>query len=165
MKRFFTIFTSILMLLFAANGGSALDGAFAGLELGAAVNTRNGMTLGVGINAGMDMNKYYALGLKTAYGHDMETVGVLETSAIIRYYLPLPLPISRVYVQADMGGSFFFEYGEVFPSLMGGLTVGWRFPMGDILFIEPSIRGGYPFGIGMAFGAGMFIDLEKLRKN
>ena len=164
MKRFFTFFLSITMLLLAANI-FAQDGIFAGLETGAAVNTRNGMTFGIGINFGLDINEYFAAGLKAIYSHDMETVSALEASALFRYYLPLPLTGSKIFVQGDFGGAFFFEYGEMFPALMGGLTVGWHFPMGDLIYIEPSVRGGYPFGIGMAFGAGVKLDFEKLRKN
>jgi len=36
-----------------------------------------------------------------------------------------------------------------------GLSFGWWFYMGDNFFIEPSIRGGYPFIVGAALSTGL----------
>jgi hypothetical protein len=36
-----------------------------------------------------------------------------------------------------------------------GLGVGWRFLLGNLFFIEPAIRGGFPYIVGAGLSAGV----------
>jgi len=138
------------ILMFSAGSLSALSGVFAGLGVEGNANTRKGAALGGGISGGVDLDRQFSLGLKTAFSSNMDTVTTLETSAFFRYYLPLK--IDGLFAQADIGAAFFFEDGKSYPAFLAGLSAGWRLYLDKNWYIEPLIRGGYPF----FWGAGLF---------
>ncbi|MDR2701438.1 MAG: hypothetical protein LBB72_03295 [Spirochaetaceae bacterium] len=152
MKKF-----SIVCLLFIAGSLSAQTGIFAGLGVETNANTREGATFGGSLASGLDLNQWFCLGVKIAFSADMGTVNTLELPAFFRYYLPLKL--SGLFAQAELGGSFFFYDGETYPAFLGGLAVGWRYDTGKNWYIEPSVRGGYPFVWGVGLQAGTSFDL------
>ena len=143
------------MLLCAANL-PALDGAFAGLGAEVSANTREGASVGGGILLGLDLSRRFALGMKVAYYHDADEVGALEPSVLARLYFPLKN--TYPFVQANLGTVIFFEYGESFPAFLGSLSAGWRFHPGRSWYIEPSVRGGYPFIWGAGLSVGMYFN-------
>lgn len=62
-------------------------------------------------------------------------------------------PVTGLYVEAQAGKTFIFVDSEAKSAIDGGIAVGYRHPF-DFLFIEPSLRCGYPylFGIGLTIG-------------
>jgi len=150
MKKVFVVTT----LIFITSSVFALDNFFAGVSAEANANTREGVAAGGGFTFGIDMNQHIAFGVKTTFSHDFDTVSNLETAAFFRYYLPLP--VHGLFLQAEAGGSFFFEDSETFPVFLGGLTAGWRFVFADKFYLEPSVCGGYPF----KWGAGLTVGLR-----
>jgi len=59
----------------------------------------------------------------------------------------------------------FFERGysekpEVFPAFSGGISIGWRFNLGERWYIEPAARGGYPHIWGGGITAGIRFKSE-----
>jgi len=100
-----------------------------------------------------------SIGLKAAWFIDgnME-VNTLELNLIFRWYFLRP--ISGLFIQFN-GGPAIFLQSESFtiPSRLGavsaGLSLGWRFLLGRYWFIEPSIRGGYPFLAGAGLSGGL----------
>jgi len=130
----------------------------AGLEANA--NTREGAALGTSLASAVDLNLYkqlFSAGLKLGFSANMDTVNTLETAALFRYYLPLP--ISGFFVQTELGAAFFFENNESFPAFLGGITAGWRYNVAKDWHIEPFFRVGYPFIWGTGLQAGFSFDL------
>ena len=91
-----------------------------------------------------------AMGIRLLYATDSEFANTLELNFFIRYYILTPYDHSGLFLQLN-GGPVIFNYEEAdgIPSeiddMSFGLTVGWRFPLGKHFFIEPAIRGGYPY--------------------
>lgn len=145
-----------ICFLFAASGLYALSGVFVGLGIEGNANTREGFAFGGGLSGGVDLDHQFSLGLKTAFSSNMDTVTTLESAAFFRYYLPFKF--SGLFAQAELGAAVFFEDGENYPALLAGLAFGWRYNFGKNWYIEPSIRGGYPFAWGVGLLAGMRFD-------
>jgi hypothetical protein len=142
-----------MCFLFSAGGLSALSGEFAGLGFEGNSNTREGSAFGGSLSIGVDLDHQFSLGLKAVFSSNMDTVTTLEPAAFFRYYLPLK--ISGLFAQAELGTAIFFEDGESYPAFLGGLAFGWRLNMGKNWYIEPTIRGGYPFVWGVGILAGL----------
>jgi len=153
----------ISLLLFLTCPLFALDwwppeGGFIGIGPEINAHTREGLAIGGGLTLGIDLNEYFTAGLRNSFFHNTDTVGAFEILGIFRYYLPwLHLPKSNdgPFVQAEIGAVFFFEYGHAFPSFSGGLAAGWRFNLGELFYIEPALRGGYPHFWGLSVTAGI----------
>jgi hypothetical protein len=128
----------------------AYDGIFAGFGAEANAYSHEGAAAGGKLLFGIDLNGYLTAGLKTGFSHNFDTVGVLEPLAFFRYYLPM---LKGPFVEAQAGMAFFFEDGKTYPAFSGGLAAGWRFAFGKDWYLEPSLRGGYPF----AWSAGLSI--------
>jgi hypothetical protein len=139
-------------LLFCAAAGSSAQEAKSftlGLGVEGNMNTRSGMAAGGSLSAFFGLNRLFSLGVRAVYSHNFDLIMVAEPEALFRWYI-LPLGRTVLFFQGDLGSSLIFEEGELFPVIMGGLTAGIRFPLGP-LYLEPSVRGGYPF----IWGAGI----------
>jgi hypothetical protein len=150
--------TFLCVFLLAASGWcvfAEIPEIFIGLGPETNADTRKGAALGGVITAGMGINKHFAAGLKAGFFCDFNTVNTLEAMGFFRYYLPLP--IEGFFVQAELGAPIFFEHGNVFPSFLGSLAAGWRCNLGRMFFLEPSVRGGYPF----AWGVGIMVGIRR----
>ena len=100
-----------------------------------------------------------SLGLKAVFFADIKSLlNVLELNVLFRYYF-----ISShtgPFIQFSGGPALFFRQDNSIdlPADWGiisaGVSLGWRFFIGKTFFIEPSIRGGYPYlgGAGLAAG-------------
>jgi len=119
--------------------------------------SRNSIAFGGGITFG---GSFYGMGagLSLLYAQDMENFIFLEALAHFRVYLLRARNNNTgLFLQAE-GGVVFFSY-EKFETAdnlapVGGLCAGWRFPLGKLWYIEPVIRGGYPYiyGVGLSGG-------------
>lgn len=111
-----------------------------------------GMTLGYGSGA--------SIGIKAAYLLDPNgRVSTLELNFLLRFYFLGATSCSGPYIQINGGPAFFAKnYSLAFPSEFGvvsaGLSLGWRFLIGQYFFIEPTVRGGYPYIVGGGLFAG-----------
>ena len=88
----------------------------------------------------------FAVGLKFTVSYNFNNITVLEPKALFRWYF-----FGNIFAQADIGASFILEQIQNTPMFLGGLRGGIRIPLGEMLFIEPYGRFGYPFAFG--FGA------------
>jgi len=98
-----------------------------------------------------------ALGITAAFSSNFYDNFVIETSALFRWYF-LGKNHSGLFAQADAGAVFIFESEEMTPLFMGGLRGGFRLPLGDMFFIEPYGRVGYPFMFGVGVLAGIMFS-------
>ena len=101
-----------------------------------------------------------SVGLKAAYFFDSKgQVDTLELGVLLRFYFLGPN--SGLFIQFSGGPAFFFhredspELPAEFGMVCAGLSLGWRFLLGKVFFIEPSVRGGYPFIAGAGLSAGV----------
>jgi len=115
-----------------------------------------------GAGFSMAYGKKVCVGLKAAFFFDeQEALNVLELHFLLRLYLSNVNTSSGPFLQLTGGPALFFEHsGEItLPSDYGlfsiGLCFGWRFLLGNVFFIEPSIRAGYPFIVGGSVSIGL----------
>ncbi len=122
----------------------------AGSELNNNSARKGSTAMGGNVVLGYDMNKNFALGLNTVYSHDMNVVSTLESMVMVRYYLP----VTSSFLQAEAGGSLSTTEGKNSVAPLGGLTAGMRLEMENRWYLEPTLRGGYPFtwGAGVTLG-------------
>jgi hypothetical protein len=105
-----------------------------------------------------------ALGLRFIYttAFDSMAVNVLELDVFMRYYFfgtdantgPFAQFISGIILIAR-DNAFSLPAGAA--AFSAGLGAGWRIPLGEVMFLEPAIRAGYPyiFGVSMSVGFGL----------
>ena len=119
--------------------------------------SRNSVAFGGGITFG---GSFYGMGvgMTLLYAQDTENFIFMEALAHFRVYLLRARKNTGLFLQAE-GGVVLFAYEEfktaenIAP--VAGLSAGWRFPLGKIWYIEPVIRGGYPYIYGVGFTAGI----------
>jgi hypothetical protein len=130
----------------------AQEGLFIGFGAEANGYTINQAAFGGGWSLGADLNKYIALGVKTTFSYDLESLTVMEQAGFFRFYLPLKK--QGPFLQAEAGGSIFFEDNDSYLMFSGGIAAGWRFRIGKNWYVEPTARCGYPFvwGARLSFG-------------
>ena len=105
--------------------------------------------------------KKSSIGFKGVFFFDEANVlDVLELHVLFRMYLSSKAANSGAFLQLTGGPAIFFprKHDIVLPAKIGmisaGLTFGWRFLLGKNFFIEPQVRGGYPFVVGGSVSAG-----------
>ena len=102
-----------------------------------------------------------ALGLNVIYCIDLDKLRTLELNFLVRLYLPRLSGHSGFFVQFLCGPALFTPDDDAIevPSDLGkfsvGLSLGWRFLLGKYFFLEPAIRGGYPYIAGLGLSAGI----------
>jgi hypothetical protein len=122
--------------------------------------TRYSAAFGGGIMFGNSFNNK-GIGISLLYAQDAENFIFLEALAHFRLYLLRAQNNTGLFLQAE-GGIVSFAYekleftGHFAPS--AGLCAGWRFPLGTRWYMEPCIRGGYPYILGAGLSAGMRFD-------
>jgi len=126
----------------------------------AALYSKQSFSYGAGFSAAY--GKKISIGLKGAFLFDEKNeLDVLEIHVLLRLYLTGGAANSGPFFQFTGGPALFFprEEGVALPAEFGlfsaGISFGWRFLFGNTFFIEPFIRGGYPFIAGGGLSAGI----------
>ena len=122
--------------------------------------SRHGAAFGGGIAFGGSFSGK-GIGLSLLYAQDAENFIFLEALAHMRLYLSRMKNNTGLFLQAEGGVVFFaYEKPEIADNFspVGGLSAGWRFPLGKHWYIEPGIRGGYPYMYGAGLSAGIRFD-------
>ena len=125
------------------------SGFFVGLGSEVNNNAKKGNAIGSNMALGYDMNKHFAFGINAVYSNDLEEEETLESKLMLRYYLPVGGP----FMQAEAGGALNKnDKNNIVPQ--GGMAAGWRFSVDKEWFVEPAVRGGYPYvwGTGITLG-------------
>ena len=142
------------LFLSLASGLYALDSVSFSLGGEANGNTPDGISYGGALNIGLDINQYFSLGVKKAYTSDFDTITITEDSGFLRIY---PLGKANLFLQAELGAVIYFEDDKSYSSPLGGLAAGWRINIGRNFYLEPAVRGGYPYIWGAGLMAGCII--------
>jgi len=157
MKQFLAACLLLLAGLFSAANVSALDGAFAGIGAEANGYSREGTAAGAMLSLGADLNQRFAAGVRATFSHNFDTIAAVEPLAFFRYRLPF---LAGPFVQAEAGASVFLEDGDAYTAFSGGICAGWRLAIGSNFYIEPSVRGGFPFAWGAGLTAGYKLQMR-----
>ena len=102
-----------------------------------------------------------SVGLKGIYAMPVlqEDITALEITIFFRVYLTQS-DVSGLFAQLTYGFAVFSGESKISIPAEGGtfsigITAGWRFPLGSRFFIEPYLRGGYPYYGGLGVSAGV----------
>jgi len=105
-----------------------------------------------------------SIGLKASFFSDGEEFKILEVDLLLRFYTFGKNTYWGPFVQF-IGGASIVNYTEeasgffLFPSRTGvfnaGFGIGWRFLYFNRLFLEPTVRLGYPYFLGLSLSAGI----------
>jgi hypothetical protein len=104
-----------------------------------------------------------SIGLRLLYSaaFDERAVSIMETTVFIRAYFFGRYAYTGPFVQLNSGVVVVTNQNDFFvptssAAFSAGLGAGWRFQIGKRLFLEPMLRGGYPylFGAGVSLGIG-----------
>jgi hypothetical protein len=116
------------------------------------MNTTRNAAAAAWFSATLDLGRSFGAGIKAGYSNNFSDIAALELAAQGRWYF-LSLANTRFFAQAELGVDFIFYQDQTLPFLLGGLALGWRLPLGS-WYLEPVLRGGYPYlwGAGLGFG-------------
>lgn len=100
-----------------------------------------------------------SFGIKAAVSYDVadssnSTISV-EPLAFVRWYAVSPSgePGAGLFVEGQCGPELLFVNSSFHSALSMGLSIGFRIPF-EHLYVEPYIRGGFPYLFGAGFGLG-----------
>ena len=95
-----------------------------------------------------------ATGLTFSISNNFFGITVLEPVALIRWYFK-EIEHMELFAQIDLGTFIVLEKQGASTLFLGGLRSGFRLPLGEMLYIEPFGRLGYPFAFGFGASAGV----------
>jgi hypothetical protein len=93
-------------------------------------------------------------GIKAVYWSDRGEVRILELNVLLRHYFFSITEHSGLFLQFS-GGPAIITNPTKAATISAGLSLGWRFLLGQYFFIEPVIRGGYPYYVTGGLSAGV----------
>jgi hypothetical protein len=151
MKR--TLFLPLLLLVMAVHIEAQEATGFAlGFGVEGNNNTRKGVALEENLYVTYSFNNAFEAGIQIGVNYDFHNIIALEPMVMGRWYFT-DFFGGRVFAQADLGATLIIEDAQLRPLALGGLALGIRFPLGA-WFVEPYVRGGYPFLWGAGVSAG-----------
>ena len=152
-------------LLFCVQAGFSADSEFEkgdfwiGLGPETAFYNYSGVSFGGGFALGY--GKGSSIGVKTIWFYNPDGISVLEINFLLRFYFSGAKAYYGSFLLIMGGPVLFFgnEDAIAVPSKLGafsiGMGYGYRFLLKDRWYIEPSIRGGYPYMAGAGLSAGV----------
>ena len=111
----------------------------------------SGVAAGGGISIGY--GEGFAFGLRKLYNMAMDEVTTLELTVFLRLYFFDGH--SGLFAQMNWGPALFFEEDyDMKWMLSASFGIGWRFLINDNWYVEPLVRGGFPFLVGAGVSLG-----------
>jgi hypothetical protein len=115
---------------------------------------------GGGVTAAMGSG--ISLGLKASWFLDKDNqLDVLEFDFLLRVYFGGDAACSGLFFQFIGGPAIYFDrersatISARIGTISAGFAIGWRFLFGKYFFVEPFMRGGYPYIAGAGLSAGV----------
>ena len=118
------------------------------------MNSRENFAAGAALNFDYNLGSSFAIGLNITFSSNFSGIAVIEPAALFRWYF-LGDNSGGWFVQAETGVYLIFEDQDITPMFLGGLRGGFRLPLGEMFFVEPFGRMGYPFMFGVGALAGV----------
>jgi hypothetical protein len=130
--------------------------AHLGLGVEGNINIADKMIFGHSICYDKQLFTHFGLGFMLTISSDFGSFTSMEPEVFGRwYFLDMGIPGGGLFLQEDMGIRLTVDNFEVTPAFLGGLSLGFRYAFKyQDYYVEPYIRGGYPFifGIGLRGG-------------
>jgi hypothetical protein len=100
---------------------------------------------------------HFGLGLLLTISSDFGTFNSMEPEVFGRwYFLDMGIPGGGLFLQEDMGIRLTSDNFEFTPAFLGGLSLGFRYAFKyKDYYVEPYVRGGYPFMFGVGLRGGV----------
>ena len=116
------------------------------------------VALGGSLTFGRNINGM-GFGLAAFFAGDIDADLIsVKTAVFFRYYFSRNRNNLGPFAQVEAGLALFgFEQSPFadYLSPTAGLTLGWRFPLGERFFAETAVRAGYPYVFGAGLSAGV----------
>jgi len=111
-----------------------------------------GLSFGYGTGGG--------IGLKLSCFFGLEGMNALELNVFIKYFLQEKYADTGPFIQIMTGPVIFnrldeFSLGSNIGTMSASLGFGWRFLFGDIWYVEPMARGGFPYILSAGVSGGL----------
>jgi len=111
-----------------------------------------GLSIGGGAGVSIGTNVYYFI--------DSNDINILEMTVFMRFFLLGSNANYGPFAQL-IGGMVLYARDNLIsiPADIGTMSIGagfgWRFLLGNRWFVEPAVRAGYPYLIGMGVSTGI----------
>lgn len=132
-----------------------------GVRLECNKDSLESVALGGGITFDYSFTRRLSGGIKVLASYDVANadaaITTLEPLATVRLYAVSPSgePSTGLYIEGQCGASIIFVDSQLHYALDAGAAIGFRFGL-EHFYIEPEIRGGYPY----LFGAGVNVGIR-----
>ena len=114
----------------------------------------SGFAIGCGMAVGAEISGY-GVGLRYLYSTESD-VSTMETNAFIRFYFIDKFQHEGIFLQINGGAALSSLEDYNIATFAGGLSAGWRFVFSKkYFFVEPAVRTGYPYKVGVGVSAGV----------
>jgi hypothetical protein len=130
--------------------------AHLGLGFEGNMNTREAFIFGQSVSFDYAFFSHFAAGGSLTISYDFKEFYSFEPELFGRWYFwEVGVPGGGLFLQEDMGVRIAMNDLEPDFSFLGGVSLGfrWAFPHTDY-YIEPYVRGGYPFRVGVGLRGG-----------
>jgi hypothetical protein len=131
--------------------------AHLGLGVEGNINAGNKMIFGHSLCYDKQVLTHFGLGFMFTISSDFGTFTSMEPEVFGRwYFLDMGIPGGGLFLQEDMGIRLRSDNFEMSPAFLGGLSLGFRYAFKyQDYYIEPYIRGGFPFLFGVGLRGGV----------
>ncbi|MHB9292840.1 hypothetical protein Holit_01951 [Hollandina sp. SP2] len=131
--------------------------AHLGLGVEGNINIGTKMIFGHSICYDKQLFTYFGLGFMLTISSDFGTFTSMEPEVFGRwYFLDMGIPGGGLFLQEDMGIRLISDNFEFTPAFLGGLSLGFRYAFKyKDYYVEPYVRGGYPFMFGVGLRGGV----------
>ncbi|MDR3114162.1 MAG: hypothetical protein LBU25_01420 [Treponema sp.] len=131
--------------------------AHLGLGVEGNINIRNRMIFGHSIGYDKQLFTSFGLGFIFTMSTDFGTFTSMEPEVFGRwYFLAMGIPGGGLFLQEDMGIRLTSDNFEFTPAFLGGVSLGFRYAFKyQDYYVEPYVRGGYPFVFGVGLRGGV----------
>jgi hypothetical protein len=158
--KWIRVLCAVLLLSQAAwvqateNTGSRFASLGFGLE--GNMNTGTGFVLGYSINYDHPIFTAFAIGVMVTFSTDFDMFNSFEPQLFCRwYFLDLDIDGGGLFVQEDLGVNINTNNYDVSARFLEGVGLGFRYAFGfKDYYVEPYIRAGYPFILGIGVKGG-----------
>lgn len=122
-------------------------------------NSVSGISPAGGISFDYSLTRKFSLGVKAIVSYDSfekdNTIYAIEPLGFLRWYVVSPTgePSAGVFVECQGGAELLLVNSDFKTAVSAGLALGFRIPLGNF-YVEPILRGGYPYMFGAGLGAG-----------
>ncbi|MDR2394759.1 MAG: hypothetical protein LBD93_11500 [Treponema sp.] len=131
--------------------------AHLGLGVEGNINTGKRMIFGHALCYDKQLFTHFGLGFMLTISSDFHTFNSMEPEVFGRwYFLDMGIPGGGLFLQEDMGIRLASDDFQITPAFLGGISLGFRYAFKyQDYYVEPYVRGGYPFMFGVGLRGGI----------